>query len=248
MRCAPTKTTSFCSRRRISWRPEACTRWSSSTKERSSPAPATESIPSARAPIGIPAAVRHFADYDLVFRYPRRLTLVTPGDIVSDTIDGDWRVTERRTPVPIRVAGFNLGDYEKISATAAGLTVDVFGNRSLDPALQPPPKTTTITRVIPTGPRTPPRRRADDHRPERAAARSVGAAEHRRGGCIGVFPVFLRTLRPSSAEDADRVSDPGHLRTGISGPGVFIDACLSGSRGAASRRRATPPCRRSFPI
>jgi len=98
-----------------------------------------------------------FAEFDLVFRYPRRLTLVTPGDIVTDTIDGDYRITERRTPVPIRVAGFNLGDYEKSSATVAGLTVDVFGNRLLDPALQPPPKATTLTRVIPTGPRTPPR-------------------------------------------------------------------------------------------
>ena len=98
-----------------------------------------------------------FADYDLVFRYPRRLTLVTPGDIVSDTTDGDWRITERRTAMPIRVAGFNLGNYEKISVTAAGLTVDVFGNRNLDPALQPPPKTTTTTRIVPVGPRFPPR-------------------------------------------------------------------------------------------
>ncbi len=89
-----------------------------------------------------------FADYDLVFRYPKRLTLVTPGDIVADRIEGDWRVTERRTPTPIRLAGFNLGDYEKISATAAGLSVDVYGNRRLDPALQPPPKTTTITQIV----------------------------------------------------------------------------------------------------
>jgi hypothetical protein len=96
-----------------------------------------------------------FADYDLKFRYPRRLTLVTPGDIVADTIDGDWRITQRRTPVPIRVAGFNLGDYEKSSATAAGLTVDVFGNRRLDPALQPPPTTTTFSRVVQENPRAP---------------------------------------------------------------------------------------------
>ena len=104
-----------------------------------------------------PRGSSNFADYDLVFRYPRRLTLVTPGDIVADTIDGDQRVTERRTPVPIRVAGFNLGNYQKISSTAGGLTVDVFGNRNLDPALMPPPQTTTIIRVVPTGPRTPPR-------------------------------------------------------------------------------------------
>ena len=94
-----------------------------------------------------------FADYDLLFRYPKRLTLVTPGDIVMDIIDGDNRVTERRTPVPIRVAGFNLGDYEKSSATAGGLTVDVFGNRGLDPALQPPPRVNTVTRVVQDTPR-----------------------------------------------------------------------------------------------
>ena len=181
-----------------------------------------------------------FADYDLVFRYPRRLTLVTPGDIVSDTIDGDLRITERRTPAPIRVAGFNLGDYQKISATAGGLTVDVFGNRNLDPALQPPPKTATFTRVIPTGPRTPPRQELTTIIQTRAAARSVGAAEYGRGGRIGVFPVFLRTLRPSSAEDLDGVADPGHLRAGVSGLGVFVHARLSGSRRAAARKRATP--------
>ncbi len=102
-----------------------------------------------------PASGGAFADYDLVFRYPKRLTLVTPGAIVSDTVEGDWRITERRTSVPVRVAGFNLGDYQKISATAAGLTVDVFGNRRLDPALQPPPQISTITRAIQPSPRAP---------------------------------------------------------------------------------------------
>jgi hypothetical protein len=96
-----------------------------------------------------------FADYDLVFHYPKRLTLVTPGDIVRDQIDGEWRVTERYTPVPVRVAGFNLGDYQKSSASAGGLTVDVFGNRGLDPALLPPPRVNTITRVIQPNPRAP---------------------------------------------------------------------------------------------
>lgn len=96
-----------------------------------------------------------FADYDLVFRYPKRLTLVTPGDIVADRLEGEWRVTERRTPAPIRVAGFNLGDYEKSSTAVAGLNVDVYGNRRLDPALQLPPKTTIVTRIVPPTPRGP---------------------------------------------------------------------------------------------
>ena len=147
-----------------------------------------------------------FADYDLVFRYPRRLTLVTPGDIVKDTIDGDWRITERRTPVPIRVAGFNLGDYEKISTTAGGLTVDVFGNRNLDPALQPPPKTTTITSVIPTGPRTPPRQEVMtviQHVPPpdplarlNAVAADVSASFQYFSGLFGPPPLKTLTVSP----------------------------------------------------
>ena len=143
------KMTRSCSRLRISWRPAAFTKSNLSTKAIITTAGNGVYSVGAR-PNWYPRSGSAFADYDLVFRYPRRLTLVTPGDIVSDIIDGDWRITERRTPVPIRVAGFNLGNYEKISATVGGLTVDVFGNRSLDPALQPPPRTATITRIIPT--------------------------------------------------------------------------------------------------
>jgi len=153
-----------------------------------------------------PRSGSDFADYDLVFRYPRRLTLVTPGDIVADTIDGDQRVTERRTPVPIRVAGFNLGDYQKISVAAGGLTVDVFGNRSLDPALVPVPKTTTITRVVPTGPRTPPRHESTTYTqnlpsPDPLArlntvARDVSACFQYFSGLFGPPPLKALTVSP----------------------------------------------------
>ncbi len=78
-----------------------------------------------------------FASYDLTFRYPKRLTLVTAGDMAEDRNDGDWRVTRWRTPVPIRLAGFNLGDYEKVSGTAPGFAIEVYGNKHLETALQP---------------------------------------------------------------------------------------------------------------
>jgi hypothetical protein len=80
-----------------------------------------------------------FATYDLTFRYPKGLTLVSAGDLAEDHTDGDWRVTRWRTPVPIRQAGFNLGEYEKVSGSAAGYTVEVYGNRHLESALQRPP-------------------------------------------------------------------------------------------------------------
>lgn len=78
-----------------------------------------------------------FATYDLTFRYPRRLTLVSAGDAVEDRVEGDLRVTRRRVSVPIATAGFNLGIYEKIAGTAAGISFEVYGNRNLEDALRP---------------------------------------------------------------------------------------------------------------
>jgi hypothetical protein len=92
------------------------------------------------------------AFYDLTFRYPKRLTLVTAGDVTEDRIDGDFHVTRRVTPVPIRMAGFNLGDYvrsdaagrdpaprdsQKANVPPAAIRIEVYGNRRLEAALQP---------------------------------------------------------------------------------------------------------------
>ncbi len=85
-----------------------------------------------------------FARYDLTFRYPQGLDLVTPGDIVSDTTEGEWRTTRRVTEVPIRFAGFNLGVYKRAQVTRNGYTVEVCANRALEEALQPKPQTPAI--------------------------------------------------------------------------------------------------------
>lgn len=172
-----------------------------------------------------PGSGSAFADYDLVFRYPRRLTLVTPGDIVSDTIDGDWRITERRTPAPIRVAGFNLGNYEKISVTAAGLTVDVFGNRSLDPALQPPLKTTTVTRLVRGGPRGPPRQELatvvqDVQQPDPLARLSTVAAD-----VSACFQYFTGLFGPPPLKTLTVSPIPGTFGQGF--PGLVYLSTLS---------------------
>jgi hypothetical protein len=86
-----------------------------------------------------PRAAEAFSTYDLTFRYPKALTLVTAGDVAEDRSDGDWRVTRWRTPNAIRLAGFNLGDYEKVSGTTGGYTINVYGNRHLQTSLQPKP-------------------------------------------------------------------------------------------------------------
>ncbi len=78
-----------------------------------------------------------FANYDLTFRYPRNLTLVSTGGLVEDRTEGDWRITHRKTESPIRFAGFNLGDFQSASINENGYRIDVYANRHVEAALQP---------------------------------------------------------------------------------------------------------------
>jgi hypothetical protein len=84
-----------------------------------------------------PRGAPEFSTYDLTFRYPRKLTLVTAGDLIDDRTDGETRITRHSTAVPIRFAGFNLGNYERIAGSVPGFNVEVYGNRGLEAALQP---------------------------------------------------------------------------------------------------------------
>ena len=81
-----------------------------------------------------------FADYDLRFRYPRDLDLVSAGDVVEDRTEGEWRITRRRTAAPIRLAAFNLGNYAHAREERGPYVVDVYANRALEKALQPKPQ------------------------------------------------------------------------------------------------------------
>ena len=75
--------------------------------------------------------------FDLTFRYPHDLELVTPGDVIEDRTVGEWRITRRRPASPISMAGFNLGNYAHARVERGGYVVDVCANRALEPALQP---------------------------------------------------------------------------------------------------------------
>lgn len=77
-----------------------------------------------------------FTNFDLNFRYPKRLTLVATGEVAEDRTEGDVRVTRRRTSGPVRFAGFNLGEYEKVSTSRNGYTIEVYANRRAEPSLE----------------------------------------------------------------------------------------------------------------
>ena len=81
-----------------------------------------------------------FSRYDLTFRYPEDLDLVATGKVVEDSVASPWHVTRHRTESPVRMAGFNLGKYERQTVARSGYTVDVFANRTVETALQRQPQ------------------------------------------------------------------------------------------------------------
>jgi len=73
-----------------------------------------------------------FARFDLTFRWPRKLTLVATGHETDEREEGGRRVGHWTTPVPIAVAGFNLGEYEKESAGTGKPPIQLYANHQLD--------------------------------------------------------------------------------------------------------------------
>lgn len=81
------------------------------------------------------------ADFDITYRYPKGLEVVTTGDVVENHAEGDTRITRAVTTAPIRFAGFNLGDYARVKITRGPYTIELCANRNTlpPPALLPPP-------------------------------------------------------------------------------------------------------------
>ncbi|MDQ6678371.1 MAG: hypothetical protein M3Z09_13885 [Acidobacteriota bacterium] len=80
---------------------------------------------------------RQFATFDLSFRAPKDLDLVATGEVVEDRIDGLMRLSRTVTKVPIRLAGFNLGVYDRARSKHGDLTIEVCANHSVETTLQP---------------------------------------------------------------------------------------------------------------
>ena len=95
------------------------------------------------------------ARYDVRFKVPKGLTLVSSGDPQESAVDGEWQTSRWVTPLPVRLLGFNLGKFERSSQTRGAYKLEVYANPSLEKALTPqaqimapmPPPT------LPRGPR-----------------------------------------------------------------------------------------------
>ncbi len=52
--------------------------------------------------------------YDLTFKVPKRYKIISVGNLESESVEGDVAVSHWVTPIPVAVAGFNYGDYQKM--------------------------------------------------------------------------------------------------------------------------------------
>lgn len=76
-----------------------------------------------------------FSQFDLTFRWPRKLKLVATGKKIEEHEESDQRMGRWRSELPISIAGFNLGDYASESVKQDGVSVQLFANRTLEQAL-----------------------------------------------------------------------------------------------------------------
>ena len=88
------------------------------------------------------------ARYDVTFRYPKALTLVSAGEAAAERTEGDWRISRWTTPVPVRMLGFNLGRFERSTQTRGAYRLDVYANRLMEGPPSPP---AMISAAPPTG-------------------------------------------------------------------------------------------------
>jgi hypothetical protein len=77
-------------------------------------------------------------NFDLTFRCPERLRLVSTGEPVSDKVVDGIRTVHRKTQVPERLAGFNLGDYSTVFEEHGRYRVECYANRAMAASLQKP--------------------------------------------------------------------------------------------------------------
>src|SRR5580692_6000772 len=77
-----------------------------------------------------------FATYDVTYRYPKNLDLVSAGRIVEDRTEDDVRITRRVPDGRIRLLAFNLGAYERKVLERGGIQIEVSANREVEDALR----------------------------------------------------------------------------------------------------------------
>ncbi len=162
------------------------------------------------------------AQYELRFRYPRRLELVATGAREESREVGEWKESVWVSEGPVPIAGFNLGEYESLSVERGAVRVSVYGNREVEPML--------LARVQRPPPPPPPRRRGSrladvaPPTPTLLAPPSEQAARMAQDvGCA--VEVFSELFGPFPYSELKVTQIPGRFGQGY--PGLLYVSTLS---------------------
>ena len=90
-----------------------------------------------------------FTNFELRFDYPARFDLVATGGRIETTSRGGVRSSLFRAENPIRMAGFNLGVYERASRTVGDLRVEACAYRGVEQGLRPKPAPMLLVNPFP---------------------------------------------------------------------------------------------------
>ncbi|MCX6594814.1 MAG: M1 family aminopeptidase [Acidobacteria bacterium] len=161
-----------------------------------------------------------FARYDITFRYPRRLNLVASGALIDEKVEGEERITHRKSTVPLRFVGFNLGDYAKVTASRGGYEVVVYANRQLEPALERPATATTMPMPSPF-----PRRRADVPAPLLMSPNPLARVEQIASSMAQDYEWMAQRLGPPPLTSLSVSPIPGNFGQGF--PGLIYLSTLA---------------------
>lgn len=84
-----------------------------------------------------PRSGQNKTHYELTFLYPSELELVATGSRFEDVTRDGERISRFRSGKPIRIAGFNLGDYVAARREVDGFRVEVRATKTVEQRLQP---------------------------------------------------------------------------------------------------------------
>ncbi len=76
------------------------------------------------------------SDFEITFNSPKKYDLVATGHKVSDTFDGNRRITSWKSDVPLPNAGFAFGDYKIYAEKLGDVDVEVYANKQPDDLLK----------------------------------------------------------------------------------------------------------------
>jgi Peptidase family M1 domain len=71
------------------------------------------------------------ARFDLTFRCPSRLRVVSSGKLTGDSVDGGIRVIHRVLDSPAQFVGFNVGDFAGVERDQPPFHVEFYANRTI---------------------------------------------------------------------------------------------------------------------